>query len=212
MIMLFWLKQIMIDYLKNKWPILLLVTVFFCTGIFFGSIAAKSISIDQSDQLSAYFNEFLDKADSALVKQQTNVYQNIFSNLYIMIGIYILGLTVIGMPFVLAVVFSRGFVLGFTVGFLIREKAFKGFVFAVVSVLPQNVLIIPAVLLGGMMSLSFSIYILKRKFSARKISVKGSLGAYTAIMAILCLLVSGAGLIETYLTPVIIKTAVVWVR
>ncbi len=211
--MRFWLKQAAIEYFKQKWFLFLFVTVFFCTGIFFGATAAKTISADQADHLSGYLNGFLEKVAATPVGEQIYFRHNVLNNLYIMLAMYILGLTVIGIPLVLVAVFSRGFILGFTVGFLVREKAFKGFVFALISVLPHNILVIPAVILGGVTALSFSALLIKRRFGTQQsTAITAGLGVYTAIMTALCLLTSMGGLVETYITPVFIKTAAAWVR
>ncbi|PKM80110.1 MAG: stage II sporulation protein M [Firmicutes bacterium HGW-Firmicutes-14] len=209
--MRFWVKQVVKEYLKQKWYLILFVTVFLCMGVFFGATAAKVISTDQADHLSAYLHGFLDKVSSTPVSEQSYLRQTVFNNLYILIAIYVLGLTVVGIPAVLAAVFTRGFILGFTIGFLVREMAFKGFLFALVSILPHNILVIPAVIAGGVAALSFSGLMVKRRFRSGNASITGYLGIYTAAMIILCLVTGAAGLVETYITPVFIKTAATYI-
>lgn len=210
--MRFWLKQVFIEYFKRNWFLFLFITVFLCAGIFFGAMAAKTISIDRADHLSGYLNSFLDKVATTPVGGQLYFRHNVLNNLYIMIAMYILGLTVIGIPLVLVAVFSRGFVLGFTVGFLVREKAVKGLIFALISVLPHNIMIIPAIIAGGVTALSFSALVIKRRFGTQNTALAGSLGVYTGIMLVLCLAATAAGFVETYVTPVFIKSAAAWIR
>ncbi len=210
--MLVWLRQAGCEYFKRKWFIYLFVTILFCMGIFFGATAAKVINADQAGQLSVYLDAFLEKVSSERVSEQLFPRHNVLSNLYIMIAMYILGLTVIGIPLVLAAVFTRGFILGFTVGFLVREKAFRGFIFAAISVLPHNVLIIPAVIIGGVTALSFSALLVRRRFTAKNIPIRNHFGVYTAAMLALCLITGAAGLVETYVTPVFIKKAAMYIR
>lgn len=210
--MKFWARQVFTEYLKQKWFLFLFVTVFFCMGVIFGTFAVKTMSIDQADQLSMYLDGFLDKVTTTPISEQIYFRHNILNNLYIMIALFILGLTVIGGPLVLIAVFSRGFILGFTVGFLIREKAVKGLAFALVSMLPHNIIIVPSLIFGGVTALSFSAVLLKRRFSSRNISFGPSFAAYVAIMGVLCLLTGAAGLVETYVTPVIVKTAAVYLK
>ncbi len=210
--MRFWLRQVISEYFKQKWFLFLFVTVFFGMGIFFGAVAAKTISISQADQLSGYLNGFLEKVSTTPLSAHIYFRHNILSNLYIMVAIFILGLTVVGVPLVLVAVFTRGFTLGFTVGFLVREKAVKGFVFALISVLPHNLLVIPAVIVGGVTALSFSALLVKRRFRNQNLSLAGHLGVYAAVMLMLCLAAGAAGFVETYITPVLIKTAAVYLR
>ncbi len=210
--MRFWFKQVVQEYFKQKWFLFLFVTVFFCMGIFFGATAAKVISIDQADHLSGYFNGFLEKVSATPVGEQMYFRYNVLSNLYILLSMYVLGLTVIGIPLVLVAVFSRGFILGFTVGFLVRVKAVKGFIFALISVMPHNLLIIPAIIIGGVTALSFSALLVKRRFSSQNITLANHLGIYTSVMLVLSLATAAASFVETYVTPVFIKSAANWMR
>lgn len=208
----FWLKQVAGEYLRHKWFLVLFVTIFLCMGVFFGATAAKNISIDQADHLSVYFDGFLEKVSTTPVSEQVYFRHNVLNNLYIMIIIYILGLTVIGFPGVLAAVFTKGFILGFTVGFLVREKAVKGLIFALISVLPHNVLIVPAIIAGSVAALSFSGLLIKRRFQSKNMSLARELGMYTTVMMVLCLITGLAGLVETYVTPIVIKTTAGYIR
>lgn len=210
--MRFWLKQVMAEYLRHRWIIVLFIVMFFSMGIFFGATAARVISIDQADHLAGYFNSFLDKVAVTPISEQMYFRHSVMTNLYIMLGIYVLGLTVIGIPLVLVAVFSRGFILGFTIGFLVREKAVKGLIFALVSVLPHNILVVPAIIAGGVISLSYSAAIIKRRFFSQNPSGVRRFGLYTAVMSILCLVTAVAGFVEAYVTPVFIKSAAAWIR
>lgn len=202
-----WYKNVIYDYLRNKWLLILFVLIFFCAGIFSGAVATKMLSIDQAEHLSAYFNGFLEKVTSVQSDQQFYLRYSVLNNFYVMLAIGVLGLTIVGIPFILVALFSRGFILGFTVGFLVREKAVKGFLFALISVLPHNLLAIPAVLIGSVTALSFSLFLIKRRFMSGKIPYAASIGGYAAIMLLLCVVTGLAGLVETYVTPVIIRSA-----
>lgn len=205
--MRFWLKNVLIDYIREKWPLIMLILVFFCAGIFFGALAAKMINVDQAQHLSDYLNGFLEKVSSVSTAQQQYFRYSVLNNFYVIIAIGILGLTVIGIPLVLVTLFSRGFVLGFTVGFLVREKALKGLLFAVLSVLPHNLIAIPAVLVGSLAAVTFSAFLIKRRFFDRNITKSMNLWPYVMLMLFLCLMTGVAGMVETYITPMIIKTA-----
>lgn len=209
--MIFWMKQVVFEYFKQKWVLFLFITVFLAVGTFFGAAAAKTISLDQSNQLSVYFNTFLENVPTTPLSEQTYFKENILSNLYILLAIYFLGLTVIGIPLVLVAVFSRGFILGFTVGFLVREKSIKGLLFALVSVLPHNLLVIPAIIAGAVIALSFSTLLIRRRFITQKVGLLNQLGIYSAVMLLLSVVLGAAAVMETFVTPVFIKTAAAYI-
>ncbi|RYD02531.1 hypothetical protein N752_24695 [Desulforamulus aquiferis] len=121
--------------------------------------------------------------------------------------IYLLGLTVIGAPVILALLFIRGFSLGFTVGFLANERAGDGVIIAIASVLPQNLLFLPAIYLAGVASLSFSCLLIGRLRNSRLPVLPGLLGYHFIIIIVSCI-AAAAGLVEAFLTPELIKTTV----
>ncbi|WP_418792403.1 stage II sporulation protein M [Phosphitispora sp. TUW77] len=211
--MRFWVRQVSVEYLKSKWHLFLFVTVFLLVGIYFGAAAVGEINADQTDHLSEYLNSFLNQVTSSTVSEQLFFRHNILYSIYIIVAIYILGLTVIGIPLVLVTVFTKGFMIGFTIGFLVQEKAFKGFMFALISVLPHNLLVLPAVIVGGVAALSFSAMLIKRRFQSRLTSgIRGYFGAYTILMLVLCVITGAAGILETYVTPVFIKSVANYIK
>ncbi|MGI6093726.1 MAG: stage II sporulation protein M, partial [Negativicutes bacterium] len=120
------------------------------------------------------------------------------------IFMWLLGFTIVGLPFVLFILFTRGFVIGFTVGFLVNEYIAKGLLFALVSILPHNFFAVPALLATGVSATTFSLMLLKRRKHSRSNLLYESLG-YTAVCLAMLALIIIAGLIEVYVSPVFMK-------
>ena len=117
-------------------------------------------------------------------------------------------MTIVGFPIILGLIFIKGFKLGFAVGFLVQEKAFKGIIFALLSILPQNLLYIPVVVIAGVTSISFSFLILKALLFSRKIPLPNYFLRYSVFMVLLAVVLVGAGFLEAYVTPVFMKAIV----
>ncbi|MGI6435135.1 MAG: stage II sporulation protein M [Syntrophomonadaceae bacterium] len=117
-----------------------------------------------------------------------------------MLAVWALGLTVIGIPLIMAVVFMRGFSLGFTVGFLLQEKAGAGVMLSLISLLPQNLIYIPLLLVAAVLAVNFSLYILRGR-SYGKASLGVSLLGYSALMGLLMLVFMTGAFVEAYLVP-----------
>ncbi|HCF49453.1 MAG TPA: stage II sporulation protein M [Syntrophomonas sp.] len=117
-----------------------------------------------------------------------------------MLAIWALGLTVIGIPLILAVIFMRGFSLGFTVGFLFQEKAGQGVLLTFISLLPQNLIYIPVLLIVSVVAVNFSLYIVRGR-SYRKAPLGVSLLGYTSLFGVLMLVFMLGAFIEAYLVP-----------
>jgi stage II sporulation protein M len=118
--------------------------------------------------------------------------QAISKNLVNLGKIFLLGLTVIGFPLILVIIFTRGFVLGFTVFFLIKEKALWGALIALLAVFPPNFLSLPA-------------YILAALLRTKTTPIANYALSYLLLMITLAVLMLGAALIEGYLSPLFIQ-------
>lgn len=200
------LKQAVFTYLRRNWFVYLIVTVFFAAGVVFGALAVRTLNPDQIGELGRYLNSFLEKAGDLPLHEQS-LARTLTENLYMLAAMYILGLSVIGMPLIPAVVFTRGFIIGFTVGFLAREKAVKGVLFAFVSVVPQNFILIPVLIVAAALSVNISLKIIRTRLAAGGYPVFRPAGLYTLLMLILAAVSGLAGLCETYVTPIFIKMA-----
>ena len=59
---------------------------------------------------------------------------------------------------ILILLFIKGMVVGFTVGFLVSQMGWQGFMLAFVSILPQNLIIIPVFIIMAALSVIFFTY------------------------------------------------------
>ncbi|GAB6182142.1 stage II sporulation protein M [Desulfotomaculum defluvii] len=204
-------KKLCKSSLRNSWPIYFLAFITLATGMFFGSLGVHALQVDTSGQLSQYLDDFVNKASNVIIDRPQVVKNTIFNNLLFIGIIYFLGLTVIGTPAILALLFARGYSLGFTVAFLTREKAGEGIILTLSSVAPQNILLIPAIFLASVAALSFSWLLIKR-FGNSKLPVMSGLIGYHVLMLIVCSISAAAGLVEAFITPELIKAAANFIK
>lgn len=201
------LKKMWISSIRDGWPMYLLALLAMAAGIFFGHWGARGLNIDQATQLSGYLDLFVNQVGTVDIDHPLLVKSTITNNLIFIGIIYFLGLTVIGAPVVLALLFMRGFSLGFAVAFLAKEKGSNGVILAMTSILPQNILLIPAIYLAGVASLSFSCLLIKRFRNSRLPVLPGIMGYHLLIIVVSCIAVA-AGLVEAFVTPELIKGSV----
>jgi len=203
------LRQNAIAYFRVNLVLYFFIIMLFLIGVVFGALAVKTLGEEQKAELITYLKVFFQGLQSnqdtgittgALIKQA------IYNNVKAVILIWLLGLTVIGVPAILFVVFTRGFVIGFTVGFLVNEYVLRGVLFAAVSVIPHNIFIIPAIIITSVSGISFSLLIVKHKLRPRRINLSYECMAYTSMAVLMLCVVIAGGLIEGYVTPVFMKT------
>ncbi len=199
-------RQNMIEYIKANIVAYFFMTLIFVIGVVVGALAVKTLPDDQKLELIGYLKIFF----QGLAQGPGNIDTPALLST-VMLGaaktiglMWLLGFTVVGIPFVLFIVFTRGFVIGFTVGFLINEYIMTGLAFALASVLPHNFFAVPAVLATGVAATSFSLMLVRRRQRAQVNLFTASLG-YTILCGLMLAVMLVAALIEVYISPVFMK-------
>lgn len=204
--MLGYFRQNFNDYFRANIVAYFFMTLIFVIGVVVGALAVKTLPEDQKLELIGYLKIFFQGLAQAPASiDSPALFSTVMLSSVKTIGlIWLLGFTVVGIPFVLFIVFTRGFVIGFTVGFLVNEYILKGLVFALASVLPHNFFAVPALLVSGVAATSFSLMLVRRKQRAKINFLYESVG-YTILCLLMLALMLVAAVIEVYISPVFMK-------
>lgn len=197
-------RELWAQSLRHNWPAYFFILGIFGLGLAAGTLAVQTIGAGQYQELTAFLDGFLQQAGVIEVDSAQVLRSTLYNDILLVLAVYLLGLTVIGIPVVLGIVFVRGFILGFTVKFLTGAKSIQGLALACAAILPKNIILLPALLLAGVASLSFSL-LLARRFFNSKVQVWPSFVVYSGLMLLITGLAAGAGLVEVYLTPVLLR-------
>ncbi|SMB98545.1 stage II sporulation protein M [Thermanaeromonas toyohensis ToBE] len=197
------MEEALVRHLEENFGMYMLVGLSLLVGTVVGAGAVLVMGQGQELKLIAYVDNLLSQIATAIPAPGSLLYQATWQGLKEIGFLYFLGLTVIGAPFVLVTIFSKGFILGFTVAFLVQEKALAGVILALVSVLPPNLLRLPALFWSGILSLSFSLGLWKGRASGS--SFARQLIAYSLAMVALAIMSTLGGLVEAYLIPPVIR-------
>lgn len=195
------------DYVRANIVAYFFMILIFVIGIVIGAMAVKTLPDEQKTELIGYLRVFF----QGLAEPQTttgdtqSLLAGVMLNNVKVIGVmWLLGFTIVGIPFVLFLVCLRGFVIGFTVGFLVNEYIMRGLLFAVVSVLPHNFLAVPAILATGVSATTFSLMLVRRNRSKDNLFYNSV--AYSIFCLAMLFVMLGAALVEVYVSPVFMKT------
>ncbi len=201
------LKKLCAASFRANWLLCLIVLLFFVLGGILGVLAVDYLQTEQVKEVKTYLNTFIEQADSIEFDTLSALKANLISNLTVILIIYLVGLTVLGIPVVLILLLARGFTLGFAVGFLTKHHGWQGLIFTLASVLPPNLFYIPIFLLASMAAISFSILLIKRFFNSRLAVLPGFIG-YNLLFLCAAAITVGGVFVEVYLTPLLIQKAV----
>ncbi|HAV21744.1 MAG: stage II sporulation protein M [Bacillota bacterium] len=199
-------KEAFTHYLRKHVLTYTILSVMLILGVIFGALSAKVLPDEEKSELAqdltAFFRGFGETMQVAAVSASQ---QGFYGNLKTVFIGWLLGLSVIGAPGIGVLLFLRGFTIGFTVGFLVLQMASRGVLLAFVSVLPQNLFIIPALILSFESSLTFAKIVIEDRFRSTRIPLYPQflLSCITLVGALALLGI--ASIVEGFITPVFIE-------
>lgn len=200
--------EFLYEYLRENFGLYFFIILLFMLGIIFGALAVKALNGEQKAELFSYLELFIQGIDITPVNESgVLLQQSLLGNIKTILFIWVLGLLVIGLPLVLVILFTKGFALGFTVGFLVYELGWKGIIFSIASVLPPNLFLVPALLLICVAAVSFSLVVIRSRFLPRRHSLYPQVLGYSLWALIAGVMGIIASLIEIYISPVFMNMA-----
>ncbi|MDR4435581.1 stage II sporulation protein M [Bacillus tequilensis] len=201
-------KDMFLGHVKDHLSLYIFVSVLFFMGVIFGAIIVNSMTISQKEDLYYYLSRFFGQLSDGKQASASDMFgQSIFHNAKYLGLMWILGISVIGMPIIFIMIFLKGIVVGFTVGFLVNQMGISGFFLSFVSVLPQNVLLIPAYLIMGTCAIAFSLKLIRQLFVKRSLHDAPIqwFGRYAFVLLVILFLALISSLFEAYLSPALME-------
>lgn len=202
-----YLKQRIKQHIKdNRWQYSLVLLIFIC-GVVIGGYKVAGLEGGVRSHLLQMIDNYLRGGMEGSLDGTSIFLSALMQQSKTILLIWFLGLTVIGLPLVLGVIFLRGMSLGFTLSFLFQEKAGAGIILSLIAVLPQNIVYIPFLLIWAVVALNASLYILNGRNDSY-MPLGRALLAYTILMLLFILLFLVGAFIEAYLSPWLLQLLV----
>lgn len=192
---------------KEQIHLYLFVSVLFVMGVIFGALMVNALTLEQKQDLAGYLGNFLQASlFGGEAAPQPTLMETFGLHFKWVMLIWLLGISVVGLPLVLALDFLKGLLVGFAVGVLISQYAWKGLMLALVSVAPQNMLLVPVIIHCSVTAISFSLLLGRRLFLQRAGgSAAPTFLSYTALTMSMIALVFAVSLFEMHVTPRLVE-------
>lgn len=201
-------KRIWISHFQDNLWLYLLVLTCLVLGVVLGTVSVKLLSPDEALELGEYISSFILGLEGIGLDQLTVIRQSLYNNFKTMGLIWFLGLTVIGTPMILILLFVEGFTLGFTAGFLVQAEGLQGVLLAITGLIPPNLLLLPGLITAGVLGISFSAWLVKGRHELRNHGVFQQFLAYSLSMGVLSTVIVAAGFLEAYCSPFLMKLVI----
>lgn len=203
-------QNVVATHFREHSSIYLFVVVLFLMGVIFGAVVVNSLTFSQKEDLFYYLSQFFGQVANEKVATSSDLFKQSFLHNSKFIGLIgLLGISIIGLPLILILLFMKGMVVGFTVGFLVNQMNWSGFLLSFVAVLPQNFIIIPIFIVTATIAVTISLKMIRRQFM-KKISdpIIPMLGRYVLVFLVAGIFIAVAAGIEAYLSPSLMKMVI----
>lgn len=184
--------------------VLLICAFFFLTGISTGIFLELTMAFDEKTSLAGYLKQYL-YMEGSNVDYPNPFFSSLTSNLLLLLIIFLAGLSALGFPAALAAITYQGMALGFCTGLIIETLKDKGMLMILTSLVPQNLILIPAFILAAAAAVNYGLYSLRSRHMASKKNLKDFSGSYIWVMMFLCLAIGLACGLEAILYPIVLS-------
>ena len=195
----------------NIW-IYLIVIFSFILGISLGALAVNNIDEAAKTDAIIYLEGFLDLTNQNQLQSEAILKQSIKYNFYYAMILFFSGAAYIGIIVIPMLVAFRGFCIGFSIAFLTKNVGSNGFLLSLGSVLPQNLIFVPVIIVMGVTGFNYSLWALRYKYFKKSAVVPRIFAAYALSMLVLFILLVAGSIVEAYITSLIVRAIVPYIK
>jgi stage II sporulation protein M len=192
----------------SRQTLLVFIAVLAAAGIVFGVLASRTLTLDQQDNLASDLARYALTAEAGQLADAGDTLRDraLLHGKWVL-AVWLLGVTVVGAPFVLVLDFLKGVLIGFSFGVLIQAYGWKGMLFALAAMAPGNLLVLPALLFASVSSVAFALHVFKYRLMQPTGSLREPLLAHASTALTMLALSAGGAFIEAYAAPKLIGWA-----
>ena len=200
------------DKLRNRvgrnQKILYFLLGLFIIGIGFGALLTVMMKAEDQTLVADYLNQFFTQLKGNDLNYGSAFIQSILSNVLFILGIWLLGISVIGIPIMIFMYFSKAFILGFTIASMIQNFSWKGIVLALFCTFPHQILGMSVYTILMLYAMTLSMTLIKAFMQKKTIDFKKVINKYLFILGICFIGALFMSLSEVFLMPFLMKFVV----
>ena len=184
----------------------IILSILFIIGIVLGIIFINYNNLNQKEEINTYINNYLTqiKENGQILSSTELLKASIQRNLITTIILWLLGLTIIGMPIIYIVIIYKGYSLGYTLASVVAALGFgKGLIFINISILLQYIIYIPCLFFISISGIKLYKSIIRDR---NKANIKYEIIRHSIICMIFFVILLIGSLVETYISGGLINS------
>lgn len=194
----------LIFLLKNYYRVnkkyFVFITIIFFIAIMSGSIFTLTLNDTDTNIVSEFFSNYLENINK--INYINSFVNSLISNIFVVMIIWLLSYSIIGLPIIILIFFYKSFIIGFSISGIIINYKIKGLLMAFLYIFPHQILFILALLYLLVFSVIMSINLFYAVFKHENIRFSSNNNLIIIFASIITLLCS---IYDSFMLPLIIK-------
>ncbi len=191
--------------IKQKKLYRIIITLMFF-GIISGILFIFFISKESKTKALVSIKNFFDLMNTSTgINYGKSLLNALVNNIGYVLLIWLLGISIIGLPITIILAFMKSFIVGFSISSIISCYKAKGILGAFLYVFPHQIIILFIYLLLSFYSISFSIKLFKSLFLKQTINFRVVMQKYIKILLISLIGIIIVSLYEVFISTYFIK-------
>ena len=191
------------EIILKKKVILIGVFIVLVLGLLFGSIYITILSNDDKKELlenvSLYFNNY----KSISFQDKLNIFKESFiKNIIYFLLIWVLGVSIIGFPVILIMIFYKSFLLGFSISSIFAKYRVGGVYRILLYVFPSKIILLLLAVFLGVFSINLSNKLANSLVKKKSFNFNAYMGKYFLLLLICILACTITSLIDAFIIPI----------
>ena len=187
---------------KRLFKILLIITIL---SLLFGILYVAIISNSNKILIKNSFNSYFNQINTNSYNYINNLINNLLTNILLTIIIWILGISIIGIPISIIYLSYKSFVLSFSITSILYIYKLKGIIPMIIYTIPSLInLVVIFILTFYAVQISKKLYLFL--FRKKDFNIKYMINKYYKLLLIVIIILLITSLTSTYLVPMLLKS------
>lgn len=188
-----------INKLKDKKQFILIFVI--CIVAFIIGVLLPSILNEENRKIiETSLNSFFDTIKNNQLKTNELLFKTLTSNIIIDLILWLLGISIIGIPIVIILLGYKSLSLGFTISSIISTYKLNGVIKAIIYIVP-NIINLFIFFVISYYSISFSLMLFNYLFRKKEYNKRIIVNRYLKLLVISIIILIFSSVIETYVVP-----------
>lgn len=201
------LKKLLDKLLNVDKKTLLFLFIISIIGIVTGALYMTVLKSQDKELVLNSLNEFMNSIKNFTLS--TDLFKNnLIINLLYTLIIWILGISIIGLPIVVFIIFFKSFLVSFSLSSFIIKYKFKGIIYGIIYVFPHSIFNLIIYIYLGIYSIKLSSIIINSIIYKKNINFKNIINYYFKLLLIAIIIIILSTIYETFVMPLCFKKIV----